>query len=206
MTSGKRTRRPDARAALLAALLLGATGVAHALDLPALAAMLAGRTAGEARFSEQRWVKGLDQPLAASGTLSFAAPDRFTRRTLEPRPETLAVEGNRLTMSRGGRSRTLALDAMPEAALAVEAIRGTLTGDAAALQREFEAKVGGDAEHWTLDLVPREPGGPLASLHIAGQRAAVQTVETHLADGGRSLMTITPLPTGTDAAASKAGP
>lgn len=206
MTSGTKTRRPEPRRAAVAALLLAVAGTARALDLAGLAAMLATHASGQARFSEQRWAKGLDQPLAASGTLSFAAPDRFTRRTLEPRAETLAVEGNTLTMSRGGRSRTLALDAVPEAAVAVEAIRGTLTGDAAALQRDFEATVGGDAEHWTLALVPREAGGPLASVRIAGHRDVVQSVETRLADGGRSLMTITPLAAGSDAAASGAQP
>jgi hypothetical protein len=202
MTSGTKTTRAEPRRAALGALLLAAVGAAHAFDLPALAAMLATHASGQARFTEQRWAQGLDQPLASSGTLSFAAPDRFTRRTLQPRAETLAVEGNTLTMSRGGRSRTLALDAVPEAAVAVEAIRGTLTGDAAALQRDFEASVAGDAEHWTLALVPREAGGPLASVRIAGHRDVVQTVETRLADGGRSVMTITPLPAGADAAAS----
>jgi outer membrane lipoprotein-sorting protein len=202
MTSGKKTRRPEACRLALAALLLAAAGAAHAFDLPALAAMLATHSSGQARFTEQRWAKGLDQPLASSGTLSFAAPDRFTRRTLEPRAETMAVEGNTLTMSRGGRTRTLALDAVPEAAVAVEAIRGTLTGDAAALQRDFEVSVGGDAEHWTLALVPREAGGPLAGVRIAGHRDVVQTVETRLADGGRSVMTITALPAGAETAAS----
>lgn len=197
--SGNPTRTPDSlpgpklRAAALAALLLGAAGAARALELPALMHLLAGRASGEASFTEQRWVHGLDQPLTDSGTLSFAAPDRFTRRTLAPRAESLAVEGNRLTMTRGGRSRTLALDAVPEAAVAVEAVRGTLVGDAAALQRDFEVSVTGDAARWTLALVPRV-GGPLASVRIAGRRDLVQTVETQLTDGDRSVMTIQPLP------------
>ena len=41
-------------------------------------------------------------------------------------------------MSRGERSRTMQLDASPEAAVIVEAIRGTLTGNRATLERLFE--------------------------------------------------------------------
>jgi hypothetical protein len=201
--TGKRTRPLEVRRTLIAAALLAAAGAAQALDLPELMALIGHRANGQASFTEQRWVRGFDQPLSASGTLSFAAPDRFARRTLEPRAETLAVDGDRLTMSRGGRSRTLALDAVPEAALAVEAIRGALTGDAAALQRDFDPRVAGDAERWSLALVPREAGGPIASVRIAGSRDAVQTVETLLRDGDRSLMTITPSPAGPAASTTR---
>jgi outer membrane lipoprotein-sorting protein len=91
-----------------------------------------------------------------SGRLSFEAPDTFVRETLKPSRDRLAVTGNTLTMSRGDRSRTVQLDASPEAAVIVEAIRGTLTGNRAALERLFTPTVGGSAERWTLDLVPRE--------------------------------------------------
>lgn len=177
------------------ALLLAASPV-HAFELPDLMALLATHTSGQARFSEQRFVKGFDAPLTSSGTLSFSAPDQFIRRTLEPRAESLAVDGNQLTLTRNGRSRSVALDAAPEAAAAVEAIRGTLTGNAAALQREFDIGVAGDAERWTLTLTPRDAraAASLASVRLVGRRDAVQSVETRLADGDRALMTIMPLP------------
>jgi hypothetical protein len=41
----------------------------------------------------------------ASGTLSFSAPDRFARHTLEPRAESMVVEGNTVSIRRGGRRR-----------------------------------------------------------------------------------------------------
>jgi outer membrane lipoprotein-sorting protein len=158
MISGKKTSDPRRRlaAAGVALTLLASAAPALALDLPDLMALLAGRTSGQARFTEQRFVKGFDAPLVSSGTLSFAAPDQFTRRTLEPRAESVVVNGNQLTLTRNGRSRSYPLDAAPEAAVAVEAIRGALTGNAAALQREFDVGVGGDAEHWTLTLTPRD--------------------------------------------------
>ena len=105
-------------------------------------------------FTEQRFVHGLEGPLDARGTLSFEAPDKLVRRTLSPRVETMAVEGNTLTLSRGGRNRTLTLDSMPELLGLVEAMRGTLTGDGTTLQRYFRSAVSGSAGSWTLDLTP----------------------------------------------------
>jgi len=181
---------------LAAGLLLALAALpALAFDLAELMALLARQKSGEARFTEERHVKGLDFPLQSSGTLSFTAPDRFARRTLQPRPEAMVVEGNSVTLSRGPRSRTLALDATPEALIAVESVRATLTGNAQALQRHFNTRLAGDAERWTLELVPREPAlaGPLRSVRIVGQRQHVRMVETLLADGDRSVMTIEPV-------------
>lgn len=187
-------RRNLARA--LAAFTLGAVVLpAFAFDLPELMALLARQRSGEARFTEQRFVSGLEAPLASSGTLSFVAPDRFTRRTLEPRAETMAVDGNTLTLSRSGRSRSFALDAAPEMAALVESVRGTLTGNAELLQRYFRTTLSGDAQAWTLALEPLEAGlaGQVRKVRIAGQGGELSSIEMHLADGDRSVMSITPL-------------
>jgi hypothetical protein len=60
-------------------------------------------------------------------------------------------------MSLGERSRTVQLDSSPEAAVIVEAIRGTLTGNRESLERLFEASVSGSAQQWSLELVPKGP-------------------------------------------------
>jgi outer membrane lipoprotein-sorting protein len=195
-------RRGRARATyrgwLLGAAMLLLAGVAlpePAFDLGALTALLAQVRAGEATFTETRRVEMLDRTLMSAGRLSFRAPDRFVRETLRPRHEKLAVEGNTLTMTLGERSRTMQLDAAPEAAVIVEAVRGTLTGNQAALERLFDATVSGNAEHWTLALVPRDPRlrGQVASLRLSGRQATVREVQVLLADGDRSVMTIEPI-------------
>jgi outer membrane lipoprotein-sorting protein len=183
------------RRAACALLLWGAAGHAAAFALPELMALLAQKRGGEARFVEQRFVKGLDEPLRSAGTLSFVAPDRFTRSTLEPRAESVSVEGNSVTMKRASRSRTLALDAAPEAAALVEAVRGTLTGNTATLQRLFRPVLGGSTEQWVLDLTPIEVSlyNQVRIVRITGRRADVLSVEVQLADGDRSVMEITPM-------------
>lgn len=186
--------RAIARALLLATVLLGTAAPALALELAELMKLLAQRGSGEARYTEQRWVAGLEQPLRSTGTLSFQAPDRLARTTEQPRAETFVVEGNRVTMERGGRKRQMMLDTVPELAAFVAALRGTLTGDTASLQQYFQATVAGTAARWSITLKPLEPqlAQVLRQVKLDGQRSELRQLELQLADGDRSLMVIEP--------------
>ena len=198
----RRRERRRVVAATIAALGLAATlafapraALAEAFDLGALTALLGGVKSGEATFVETRRIEMLDRTLQSSGRLSFKAPDSFVRETLKPRQEKLAVDGNTLTMSLGDRSRTMQLDASPEAAVIVEAIRGTLTGNRNTLERLFETTVSGDARAWTLKLVPRDLRlrGQVSAVEVSGRDAMTREVKVQLADGDRSVMTIEPV-------------
>jgi outer membrane lipoprotein-sorting protein len=197
-----RAERRRFGAAALAGALAAATGLVAApavraagFDLEALTALLGRVKSGEATFVETRRIEMLDRTLKSSGRLSFKAPDVFVRETLRPRRELLAVDGNTLTMGLGDRTRTMPLDASPEASVIVEAIRGTLSGDRATLERLFETRVSGDAAHWTLELVPRDLRlrGQVASVRVSGNETVVREVQVLLADGDRSVMTIDPV-------------
>jgi outer membrane lipoprotein-sorting protein len=195
----RRVDRAARRAWLVAGAALALAGSAAAapvFDLGALMALLGQVRSGDATFIETRRVEILDRTLMSSGRLSFRAPDKFVRETLKPRHEKLAVDGNTLTMTLGERSRTMQLDASPEAAVIVEAVRGTLTGDRATLERLVEPTVSGTPERWTLELVPRDLRlrGQVQSVRITGHEATLREVQVLLGDGDRSLMTITPAP------------
>jgi outer membrane lipoprotein-sorting protein len=187
------------RRALLASALAAVAAhpcfAADAFDLTALAALLAQRKSGEARFEETRLVSGIDGPLFSSGTLSFSAPDSFARHTLRPREESMAVQGNLITLKRSGRSRQMTLDAVPELSTLVEALRGTLTGDAVALQKHFNTAVAGNPQGWKLTLVPRHTtlGLQVREVIIEGQRGDMRSVALWLAGGDSSRMTIEPI-------------
>jgi len=190
MISGLKT------AALLATLTLASA--AQAIELAEVMEQLGRTTSGEARFVEQRHVQGLAKPLQSSGTLSFTAPNRFERRTLEPKPEAMLVDGNQVTLTRNGRSRQMALDAVPEMALMVEAIRGTLNGDAAALRRSFKPIVNGSIAQWTVQLEPQDVrlATQLSYIHLGGRRGELRSVEVQMADGDRTVMNIEPVDRG----------
>jgi len=175
------------------ALALSASS-AWAFDLPELMSLLAQRRSGEATFTEQRFVRGLEGPLDASGVLSFTAPDRLMRRTISPRPETMSVEGNILTLSRGGRTRTVALDSMPELLGMVEAMRGTLSGNSQSLQRYFRSTLTGSSNDWALELKPIDErlAAQVRSMRLTGRGGEVFGVEMEFIGGDRSVMNITP--------------
>jgi Outer membrane lipoprotein carrier protein LolA-like len=194
-------RRTDSRRSvliwLLSSLVAPTAFAADTFDLGALAALLAQRKSGQARFEETRLVSGIDGPLFSSGTLSFTAPDAFARHTLQPRAESMAVQGNVITLKRGGRSRQMTLDAVPELSTLVEAMRGTLTGDAVALQKHFTTAVAGTAQGWKLTLVPRDRAlaAQVREVAIEGQRGDMRVVSLWLAGGDSSRMTIEPIDT-----------
>ncbi|MET0541030.1 MAG: LolA-related protein [Variovorax sp.] len=179
---------------MLLTLLLLAAAPAWAFDLGELMGLLARQRQGEATFTEQRFVHGLEGPLYASGTLSFTAPDKLTRRTLSPRAESMVVDGNNLTLTRSGRSRSMTLDSVPELLGMVEAMRGTLSGNGAVLQRYFRSTLAGSADKWTLDLAPLDErlAAQVTSLRLSGRAGEVLGVEMEFRGGDRSVMSITP--------------
>lgn len=187
----------DRRGALCAGLALAwatpaSTSWAAGFDLAALSAQLARNKSGQARFTEERFVSGFDGPLRASGVLSFVAPDRFTRQTLEPVVEMMTVEGNTITLRRSGRSRQMAMDAVPELAALIAAIRGTFTGDAATLEKHFQVRLEGSLARWMLTLVPRDArlATQVRELQIAGLASDVRSVALWLGGGDRSVMAV----------------
>ena len=195
-----RRRRGWLVSVLAAALWLSGSGAwaqaaAASFDLTALMAQLAQRKSGEARFTEERTVSSFDYPLRSSGRLSFEAPDRFSRFTEEPRPESMEVQGNEVLLKRGNRTRQMALDSIPELSALADAMRGTLTGDAQALRRHFKAQVSGNGQRWVLLLTPIDArlARSVQQLEIAGTGADMRSIELRLAGGDRSLMLVEPL-------------
>ena len=200
-------RRPERRALLALALscvLSLPLQAQTAFDLSQLTQLLSQVKTGEATFKEKRTVDMLERTLESSGRLSFAAPDTFVRETLKPRQEKVAVVGNSVTMSAGSRSRTVPLDSVPEAAVIMEAIRGTLTGNRELLERHFNAVVSGNPQRWVLELVPIEPRlrELVRSVRLGGQQSQVREVTVTMSDGDNSVMTIEPVAAAPKPAAS----
>jgi hypothetical protein len=189
------TRRELATALLALGIAVAAPARAAGFDLQALMQQLAQVRSGQAVFEEDRRVQQLDQTIRSSGRLSFVAPDTFVRETLKPRHERMAVVGNQLTLSRGERSRTTMLDSVPEAVVIVEAIRGTLTGNRATLERYFDTNLQGSPEQWQLELVPRDARlrGQVTYLRVSGRQHEVREVRMTMADGDTSVMRIAPV-------------
>lgn len=184
------------RRALAAILAIGFMSCAAAQDwgLPELMQLLAQHKSAKASFVERKYIGFVDRPLESSGELAFIAPDRLEKRTLAPKPESLVLEGNTLSVEKAGKRRLdVDLQSHPEAAAFVESIRGTLAGDLAALQKFYTLDLSGRAEHWTLVLVPNQPRMQkiVSRIRIEGTQSRVRLVAFEQADGDRSEMQIT---------------
>jgi hypothetical protein len=148
----------------------------------------------QARFVERKYLKILNAPLELRGTLTYVAPGNLEKRTLSPKPETLTVEGDRLTMESAARNerRTLRLQDYPVLWAFVESIRSTLGGDIAALERFYRVELEGGRARWRLYLVPRDPDmrAVISLINIGGSRDRVERIEVQEARGDRSVMNI----------------
>ncbi len=175
---------------LLALLAVAARGAEDGLD--ELMHLLAGRQHGQVSFVEQHFLALLKRPVESFGELTYDAPDRLEKRTLEPRPESMLLVGDVLTIRRGSHSRVLDLKSYPQFLPFVESIRATLAGDRGALERVFRVEYIGDLSRWALILVPRDPklAKTVAQVRIDGSKDKLLTVEIRETDGDRSLTTL----------------
>lgn len=174
------------------ALACAQPGMAAPLSIAQLMSGLAQHPQGEARFTEKKYLAILDQPIDSSGQLRFIAPGRLEKHTLKPKPESMVLDGDTLTLERGRRKRVLRLSEYPEVAGMIESIRATLAGDRQALERVYHLGLSGQLEDWTLTLVPLDPevGAVVARIRMEGAGNEVKRVEVLQADGDRSVMQI----------------
>lgn len=185
-------RRPQLFAAFIG-MVLCASSYAGDWALPDLMQLLAQKKSGKATFVEKKYMAILDKPLESSGELSFDAPDRLEKRTLKPRPETMLLEGDKLTLTlHEKRPLNLRLQDHPEVAAVIESIRGTLSGDQAALEKNYAINFTGVQGKWQLTLTPVQKAVAkiVRQVHIGGADANIKTITLDQVDGDRFEMTI----------------
>ena len=148
----------------------------------------------QARFVERKYLKVLKAPLELSGTLTYTRPGRLEKRTLKPRPETLTVADDKLTLENPARNerRVLKLQDYPVLWGFVESIRGTLGGDIGVLERFYRVDLEGGPAKWQLYLAPRDRkmNEVISLIRIDGSHAHIDTIEVQEARGDRSVMKI----------------
>lgn len=161
--------------------------------LPDLMHSLAQKKSGKASFVEKKYIGILDKPLESSGELFFEAPDRLEKRTLKPTPEVMLLDGDKLTITlHDKRPLYLRLQDHPEVAALVDSIRGTLSGDQAALEKNYAIEFSGAQNKWQLTLTPvqKAMNKVISQIRIGGADANLKTITFDQIDGDRSEMTI----------------
>src|SRR5512147_703457 len=102
---------------LISGLVLASlAAAAHAaFNVDQLMSGLAQHKGGRAKFVEKRYLAVLDRPLVATGEMTYTPPDRLEKRTLTPRPETLVLDKDLVSIERDRRKRSINLANRPEA-------------------------------------------------------------------------------------------
>jgi hypothetical protein len=185
-------------AAILLMLLLPQPGRAEgAVTLGELMAAMAAVPERHGNFREERRLSALTTPLHSVGRLIYRRPAHLEKLTDAPLAESLVVDGNRLTLELANEvPRVIDLGSQPELGVLVDAMRGPLSGDAAALQRAFSVQIQGSLAAWRLDLAPVDPRAArlLRTVRISGTGADMREVLVIQANGDEQYMTIEPAP------------
>jgi outer membrane lipoprotein-sorting protein len=180
----------------LAVLSLGFTvGAQAAYNIDQLMAELAQHKGGRARFVEKRHIALLDKPVLASGEMTYTPPDRLEKRILLPKPETMVLDKDMISMERDKRTLSINLASRPEVLAFVDSIRSTLSGNRKSLEQHYTLQVKGDSSQWTLVLVPSEPSiaALLQRITVTGNRSQVRHIEYLQTDGDRTELAIEPI-------------
>jgi hypothetical protein len=159
--------------------------------------MLAQVQESRANFEEVKVLAMLTRPLRATGRLYYRRPTHLEKVTLEPQAESLVVDGDRLTLTEANDApRVIDLGSEPAIRALVDAIRGTLSGDLAALRRSYSVAMEGGVSNWRLTLVPTDAGVARLVAHttLEGAGPGLRLVQTAQANGDEIRMTISPAP------------
>lgn len=189
------------RSLLLSLCLVSAGALAEeaassvsAWGLPQLMQSLAQVQSSQGKFVERKHLAVLDVPLTSSGTLSFQAPGHLEKHTLDPKDESLVLDGGVLTIENRTRNtrHTLVVQQYPAVWAFVESIRSTLAGDLPMLQRFYKVELKGDAAKWRMKLLPLEQRtrDMVKEIVISGRGDRVTVIEMLEANGDRDTMTV----------------
>ena len=159
-------------------------------NLDRLMSTLGQKKSGRASFVETKYLSIAAEPVTSSGELVFTAPDHLEKRTDNPKPEDLVVDGDKLTIARNGHKYTLALTQYPDLSAFIESIRATLSGNRFALEQLYKVAVTGSGDDWTLTLTPLDSRmlKTISTITLTGTRDLLHTVAIQQADGDHSLM------------------
>lgn len=169
---------------------------AHAaFDVAQLMGELAKHKHGKATFVEKKYISLLDKPVISSGEMSFTAPDQLEKKTLKPKVETLLLDKDKLSIEREKQKLTIRLSSQPEALAFIDSIRGTLTGNQAALEKNYHLSLYGSIDKWALTLLPSDEkiAALIQRITVSGKRDQILSIEYLQADGDRAVMDITPI-------------
>lgn len=130
-------------------------------------------------------------PLIVSGELSYDGPDSLQRRVDTPYLEHTTIQGQSVRVERDGeKPRSFALQRAPELRGLMSGFSALLSGDPAALRRDFSIDYHGDEQHWTLQLTPNDARARrrMQGIVVNGSRDEPRCLQMLAADGAANII------------------
>lgn len=167
--------------------LLVIPGLAHAFDLQQLSDQLAKPDVIHGHFIQEKHLRALPQPLTSQGTFVLAKNHGLLWLLKTP-----LQQDYRITTKGIARRDAGGWQMLPGKSAGAEQNRlflAVLQGDSSGLQRDFELSLSGDAQNWTLALIPRSLllKQVFNQINITGG-ALVHSIELLETQGDRTLM------------------
>lgn len=167
-------------------------------DITQLMQSLSQTKVARARFTEQKYMSILNEPLVTSGRLEFRAPDRLEKHILKPFEERYLVVNGTLVIEQPtqGTTRRFVLQQYPAIWALVEGLRATLAGDGASLRQFYSISLQGTQDHWRMELSPLDKAMQemVRLIRIQGMDGKIHAIEIFEKNGDRSVMTVVPEP------------
>jgi len=176
------------RALMLCGLLLAP--LAHAFDLPQLAAQLGKPAVVRGEFVQEKHLRSLPQPLVSKGHFVLAKQHGLLWLLQTPLRQDYRIDERGIA-----RRDANGWQQLPQRSASAQQNRlflAVLEGDSSGLQRDFDLALSGAADDWTLTLTPRAMllKQIFDSIEIAGGEL-VQRIELHEAQGDRTVLRMT---------------
>ncbi|MFR0690897.1 outer membrane lipoprotein carrier protein LolA [Enterobacterales bacterium AE_CKDN230030158-1A_HGKHYDSX7] len=176
------------RALLICGLLLAP--LAHAFDLPQLAAQLGKPAVVRGEFIQEKHLRSLPQPLVSKGHFVLAKQHGLLWLLQTPLRQDYRIDDKGIA-----RRDASGWQQLPQRSASAQQNRlflAVLEGDSSGLQRDFDLALSGEAGDWKLTLTPRAVllKQIFDSIEIAGGEL-VQRIELHEAQGDRTVLRMT---------------
>ena len=188
----RRPDRPYWRTLLALGLLLAVTTRAHAFDLLELSLQLREPSVVRGRFTQEKHLRALPQPLVSVGTFVLARDSGLLWLLQAPVQQDYRISA--AGIARRTPSSWEPTSQQGPASRQNELFLAVLQGDTEALQRDFKLHLTGTAEAWTLALTPRAPllAQIFSSILIQGSVTA-ERIELRETQGDSTLLQLTDL-------------
>lgn len=126
------------------------------IELTALLQSFSDQKNSTADFTEEKHTSFLEQPIKSSGYLQFIAPNKLYKFILAPEKISQKINGDELIIISANETYTVNLTEHPEFSVILRAIISLLSGDHAALIKDFKVIFESQPSSWTLLLSPHD--------------------------------------------------